>query len=143
MPDWKFPAILIVAMLLGVLLTYFQQRAYVRELNRVLKDNSGEHLRLVSGRGRTWRGGAIVILVVDMMRREIVAASKLSGLSVFARFRLAPALLGPVEGAVERVKGKPSKAAVEMALAQTAPAKPLPKTKTSRVLRARRTPATS
>ena len=51
--------------------------------------------------------------------------------------------VGPVEGAIERVKGKPSKAAVEMALAQTALAKPLPKTKTSRVLRARRTPATS
>lgn len=30
MPDWKFPAILIAAMLLGVAFTYFQQRAYVR-----------------------------------------------------------------------------------------------------------------
>lgn len=143
MPDWKFPAILIAAMLLGVAFTYFQQRAYVRELNRILRENSGKDLRLVSGRGRSWRGGAIVILVVNMMSREIVTASKLTGLTVFARFRPAPALIGSTDGAVDRVKGKPTRAAVDMALAQTAPVTPLPKTKTSRALRVRRTPAIS
>ena len=124
MPDWKFPAILISVMLVGIALTYLQQRAYARELNRLLSVHIGEHLMLVSGRGRTWRGGAIVILVVHRLTAHIVTASRLSGLTVFARFRPVPALLGPAEGAVDRIKGRPTKAAVAMALEQVKPGGP-------------------
>lgn len=117
-PDWRFPALLITAMLLAMLLTYFQQQAYSRELNRTLDRASGDHLMLVSGRGRSFRGGAIVIMVVDVVHRQIVAASAMSGLTVFARFRPSPRLLGPLDDAEQRVSGRQIRAAVQMAAAQ-------------------------
>lgn len=118
MPDWKFPALLVAAMLLAMVFTYLQQRAYSRELNRTLSKASGNHLMLVSGRGRSFRGGAIVIMIVDLVHRQIVEASLMSGLTIFARFRPSPQLIGSVDGAQDRVKGSRVKAAVQMAIAQ-------------------------
>lgn len=34
--DWRFPAILVAAMMLGLLLTWVQMRSYNAELNRAL-----------------------------------------------------------------------------------------------------------
>lgn len=116
--DWRFPAILVAAMLLGLLLTYVQMRSYNTELNRATRVARGEHLMLVSGRGRSITGGAIVIAIVDTTARSIIWARALAGRSVFARFHDAPALLGDMDGAVDRARGKQLKAAVEMALAQ-------------------------
>lgn len=116
--DWRFPALLIAAMMLGIGLTYLQHRAYTRELNRALSQASGETKMLVSGRGRSFRGGAIAILIVDVVSQQIVWASLMSGVSVFARFHEQPELIGPVSGAADRVRGKQVVAAVEMALAQ-------------------------
>ncbi len=119
--DWRFPALLITAMLLAMVFTLLQQRAYTRELNRTLGRASGDHLMLVSGRGRSFRGGAIVIMIVDLAQRQIVEASVMSGLTVFARFRPEPRLTGPLEGVVDRINGTQIKAAVQMATAQIRP----------------------
>lgn len=116
--DWRFPAILIVAMLLGMGLTFLQQQSYSRQLNHALTRASGDHLMLVSGRGRSFMGGAIVILIVDQLTRQVVWASLMAGRTTFARFHDAPHLLGPVDGAVARASGKQVKAAVQMALSQ-------------------------
>lgn len=120
--DWRFPAILVAAMLLGLLLTYAQMRSYDSELNKATRVARGEHLMLVSGRGRSITGGAIVIAIVDTTTRSIIWARTLAGKSVFARFHDAPGLLGDMAGAVGRARGKQLKAAVEMALAQVGPA---------------------
>ena len=120
--DWRFPAYLVGAMALGLVLTYIQMRAYNAEVNRALRVARGDHLMLVSGRGRSFRGGAIVIAIVDILTREIIWARSMVGATVFARFRNAPELVGPMAGAVDRVQGKQYKAAVEMALAQVRPA---------------------
>ncbi|MFV0452579.1 MAG: transcriptional regulator GutM [Propioniciclava sp.] len=121
--DWRFPALLIGAMLLGIVLTYFQQQAYKKELNRALGQGKGDHLMLVSGRGRSWRGGAIAILIVDTLTQQITWASVMRGRTAFARFRERPELLGPVEGAPERAEKPIVAEALTMALAQvrTAP----------------------
>lgn len=116
--DWRFPTLLIAAMLLGLALTYLQMRTYNSELNRALRRIGGQHLALVSGRGRSWRGGAILIAIVDILNGQIVSARAMTGATVFARFRDLPALQGPVGTAVERVTGKQLRTAVEMALAQ-------------------------
>lgn len=116
--DWRFPAYLFAALVIGAILTYVQMSAYNRELNRALHVARGEHLVLVSGKGRSFRGGAIVIAIVDTINREITWARAMTGATVFARFRDVPALIGPMASAVDRVEGKQFKAAVEMAMAQ-------------------------
>lgn len=120
--DWRFPVILIIAMVLSLTMTYLQMRAYNVQLNRALRMANGEHLMLVSGRGRSMRGGAIVIAIVDIFTREVVYARAMTGASIFARFRDVPALLGPMTEAANRVRGKQFKAAVEMAMQQVKPA---------------------
>lgn len=122
--DWRFPAILIVAMLLGVGLTWIQMRAYNVELRKAQRVMRGEHLMLVSGRGRSMAGGAILLAIVDTMTQQIVWARAMAGSTVFARFRDRPDLLGPVDGAVDRVRGRQLKAAVTMALEQLGAATP-------------------
>lgn len=120
--DWRFPAILVTSMVIAMILTFFQHRAYNRQLNVALAASKRKSEMLVSGRGRSFRGGAIVVLLVDTATREITWASAMSGLTVFARFKEVPALLGPVDTATERLS-KPAKQlvkAVEMALEQVA-----------------------
>ena len=122
--DWRFPAILVAAMMLGLLLTWVQMRSYNAELNRALRAVRGEHLVLVSGRGRSIGGGAIVIAIIDVAARRIIRARALAGRSVFARFHDSPGLVGDLDGAVDRVRGRQLRAAVEMALAQVGASAP-------------------
>ncbi len=122
--DWRFPAILVIAMALSLAMSYLQMRAYNVQLNRGLRAADGEHLMLVSGRGRSMRGGAVVIAIVDVISREIVWARAMTGVTIFARFRDVPALLGPLADAADRVRGKQFQAAVQMAIQQLKPAHP-------------------
>lgn len=122
--DWRFPAILIAAMLLGVALTWIQMRAYNVELRKAQKVMRGEHLMLVSGRGRSMASGAILLAIVDTVTRQIVWARAMAGSTVFARFRDRPELLGPVDAAADRVRDRQLKAAVTMALQQLSAANP-------------------
>jgi hypothetical protein len=43
-----------------------------------------------------------VLLVVDEATRQVLAAEKMTGMSVLARFRAAPELLGPIGTAGQR-----------------------------------------
>lgn len=116
--DWRFPTILVGAMLTGIFLTWVQLRSYNAELAKAARSARGEQFMLVSGRGRSIAGGAIVIAVVDTAARQIIWARALAGRSVLARFHDAPALLGAVDGAADRARGRQLRAALEMALAQ-------------------------
>lgn len=120
--DWVFPLVLGTALLLGVGMTFLQQRAYNRHLNEAMARSTGAQDVLVSGRGRSPLGGAVVILIVDAGTNTITWATAMVGSTVFSRFRPRPQLLGPVDTAADRVTGKPFKAAVEMAVAQVKPA---------------------
>lgn len=118
---WQFPLLLISAFLLSMAFTLLQQRAYNRELNKALQYGDGDQLMLISGRGRSFKGGAIVVMIVDTNTDQVVLASALSGFTVFARFKPAAQLLGPITGVADRVRRKPVKEAVNMAVAQLGP----------------------
>ena len=116
--DWRFPALLIIAMLLNAVLTWLQMRRYNSELNAALSSVHDDSLMLCSGRGRSWRGGAIIIMIVKTCTNQIVSAKAMTGFTVFAWFRPMPELLGSVDDAADRVAKKSAKAAVTMALSQ-------------------------
>lgn len=115
---WQFPALLFLAMVVSGLLTLLQQRQYSRELSRIAAASRGKDDVLLSGRGRSLLGGAVLILVVDRTTAQIVTARGMVGASVFARFKDLPDLLGPTATATERTRGKQVTAAATMALAQ-------------------------
>lgn len=115
---WQFPALLFVAMVVSGLLTLQQQRQYSRELAQIAAGSHGKDDVLLSGRGRSFRGGAVLVLVADRATGQITTARGMVGVSVFARFRELPTLHGPLETAIERAEGKQLRAALSMALAQ-------------------------
>lgn len=132
---WQFPALLFAAMVVSGALTLLQQRQYSRELSRIAAASHGKDDALLSGRGRSFRGGAVLILVVDRATGRITTARGMVGVSVFARFRDLPDLLGPTATAPDRARGKQLTAAVTMALAQ------MPAPRRSRASRPRPRPA--
>lgn len=115
---WQFPAILFGAMMLTAVMSMLQVRRYNRELQAALKASAGAHDALLSGRCRSFRGGSIVVLLVDQKTQEITRARAMTGLTVLARFTDRPELLGPVEGAPERARGRALREAVAHALLQ-------------------------
>lgn len=101
--DTGFALILLGALVLSGGLSYLQQRAYSKATQRMAeayKDSFGS--TLVSGRGKGWGRGAVVIMVIDTLTRRVIAAEAMIGVTVLARFRPRPQLLGPLSGVVER-----------------------------------------
>lgn len=115
---WEFAAYLVAAMLLGLVLAYFQQRHYSGEIGRLALANNSPSKSLVSGRNKGRVRGAVVILVVDRTTRKIVAARTMTGATSFARFKDAPELLGSVQGVAERASSKKVAEAAAEAIAQ-------------------------
>lgn len=115
---WQFPAVLFGALMLTALLSMLQIRQYNRELQAALKASTGAHDALLSGRFRSFRGGSIVVLLVDQSTREITRARAMTGLTVLARFTDRPELLGPVDSAPERARGRALRDGVAHALLQ-------------------------
>lgn len=119
MHDWKFPALLVAAMLLALLFGYFQQKSYASTVSRMARENSGQPTRyLVSGQGRGRTRGVIVVLIVDAVQEAVIEARRMAGVSIFARMKGAPDLLGPIDSIEERSAGKKDKQAAAMALTQ-------------------------
>jgi DNA-binding transcriptional regulator of glucitol operon len=114
---WQFPAILIGAMVLSIVLSLWQHRKYINVVNQMARENAGRQLRLVSGRAKGRLRGAIVVLLVDPAAGEIVDARAMIGATIFARLHPAPELIGPVAGLAERVgDNKKVRKAAEAAL---------------------------
>jgi DNA-binding transcriptional regulator of glucitol operon len=123
--DWRFPLILIAALVLSGLLSTWQMRRYTRGIKRLARQHTGPGMYLVSGRHRGWARGAIVALVVDTTSWDVVAAETVAGVSSFAGLRPAPALMGPVNGVAGRARGKAVTKAVTDALTRL-PGAPAP-----------------
>ncbi|WP_421093296.1 transcriptional regulator GutM [Pseudarthrobacter sp. CC4] len=98
----EFALLLGGALVLGALLSWAQQRAYARTVRRMADQYSGQPVALVSGRGKGFVRGAIVVLAVDERSRRVVAAQAMKGSTVFARFRPHADLLGPLSSATAR-----------------------------------------
>ncbi len=113
---WQFAAILISALVLGIVLSYWQNRVYLRHINEMARAHSGSDLKLVSGRSKGRLRGAVVVLVVDPTDRTIVAASSMVGSTIFSRFHPAPDLCGPMATVAERTTSKHLQKAAEDAL---------------------------
>ena len=117
--DGGFAIIMIVVLVAGAGLSLLQHRTYQRATRRMAAKHQGElGSFLVSGRGKGWLRGSVVLLVVNSATSTIEAAEAMSGASVFAQFRPRPELLGPVEGATDKAGDKRLRKAVEEALGQ-------------------------
>lgn len=106
MDDWGFPLIFLVALLLGVVLSLWQHRAYSNRVRTVAMRNDRSGLSLVSGRGKGFLRGSVVILVIDTLTDQIVDAEVMTGSTIFARFKAAPELLGSLKSVKERTENK-------------------------------------
>ena len=98
----EFALLFGVALVLGAGGTLLQHRAYGRAVARLAETYRGQAAKLVSGRYKGKLRVAVVLLVVDETTRQVLAAEKMTGMSVLARFRAAPELLGPVGDADQR-----------------------------------------
>jgi DNA-binding transcriptional regulator of glucitol operon len=79
---------------------------------------SGQPVALVSGRGKSFARGAIVVLAVDERSRRVVAAQAMKGSTVFARFRPQADLLGPLSSTTSRAHSAPMGKALQEAQKQ-------------------------
>lgn len=95
--DNGFFLVLLVAVVAVVLMSGLQQWGYLRAVERMRAEHAGEQgCFLVSGRAKGVLRGAVVLLVVDASREEIIDALVMAGASVFARFKRRDALRGPL-----------------------------------------------
>lgn len=112
---WQFAAILVGALVLGIVLSLWQNRAYLNEINKMAKAHAGKDLKLVSGRSKGRLRGAVVVLLVDPNTRNIVAASSMVGSTIFSRLHSAPELCGDLATVADRATDKHMKKAAESA----------------------------
>ena len=115
---WQFPAVLFAALVLTAVMSVLQVRRYNAELRDALASSTGANDVLLSGRHRSFRGGAIVVLVADRKERRIVRARAMAGFTVLARFRDRPELEGPLDDAADRARNRAVRMAVQHALQQ-------------------------
>ncbi|MFI7480879.1 transcriptional regulator GutM [Kocuria sp. M1R5S2] len=116
----EFALLFGAALVLGAAGTLLQHRAYSRAVNRLADTYRGRAAKLVSGRHKGKLRGAIVLLVVDEVTRQVLAAEKMTGMSVLARFRPAPELLGLLRDADQRATNPQTALAVQEAQQQFA-----------------------
>jgi glucitol operon activator protein len=105
-----------VVIIVATGLAWLQQRAYQREVNKLIAEEGQDGHILVSGRAKGKIRGAIVLLVVDRRTRRIHRAVGMAGASVFARFHELPQLTGPLNDASSRAQSKAIRRATEDAI---------------------------
>ena len=121
MDTTKFAIVLIAALMLNAVLSYLQVRVYDKVTRRLANDFGGNaDFVLVSGRAKGLFRGAVLVLVIDSASGRVLAAEAMEGVSVMAKFRVRPDLLGPVATLTVRTKGKRMTKAAEGALEQLA-----------------------
>ncbi|MFF0989420.1 transcriptional regulator GutM [Kocuria nitroreducens] len=116
----EFALLFGAALVLGAGGTLLQHRAYARGVNKLAEAYRGRAAKLVSGRHKGRLRGAVVLLVVDEATRQVLAAERMTGMSVLARFRAAPELLGPIGSADQRARNPQTALAVRDAQQQFA-----------------------
>jgi DNA-binding transcriptional regulator of glucitol operon len=114
--NWQFAAILIGALVLGIVLSLWQSRAYMAVVNRMAKAHAGKDLRLVSGRSKGRLRGGVAVLLVNPNTRMIEDAAAMTGSTIFARLHPAPELRGPLDTVAERTQDTHLRKAAESAL---------------------------
>lgn len=105
--SYEFALYLGGALVVGALLSWVQHRSYSAAVRRLADQFGGQAVSLVSGRGKGFRRGAVVVLAVDEGSKNVVAARVMKGATVFARFRPCPELNGPLSGAASRTRSVP------------------------------------
>jgi glucitol operon activator protein len=113
--SWALLGIAVIV-LVSTVLGWAQQRAYQREVNRLVVEERQDGRVLVSGRAKGKLRGAIVLLVVDRHSRRIHRAVGMAGSSVFARFHAVPELVGTLPDACGRAPNKAVRRATADAL---------------------------
>lgn len=117
--DSGFALLLLAALVLGGVLSYLQHRAYAAATRRLTEEFHGRaDMILVSGRGKGWTRGAVVLLVIDSITKRIIAAEAMVGVTIFARFRVRNELVGPLSSAPKRANEKRVAEAVQSAIQQ-------------------------
>ncbi|HBX80796.1 MAG: transcriptional regulator GutM [Propionibacteriaceae bacterium] len=119
--DWTFPALLVGALVLNSVMSLWQQRRYINQINAMARAWKGPNRRLVSGRGKGRLRGAVAVLIVDTEAGEVIEARRMSGATVFAKLGPAPELLGPLATVVDRATDPRLAKAVTAALTHLAP----------------------
>lgn len=118
MDQLGFIALLIFAIVLSFAFSYQQHRAYVGAIRELADAHDRDGVVVVSGRGKGFLRGCVVILAVDATTRRILEARAMQGSTVLARFRRLTVLEGSLPGAVDRATSKHMVAALEQATAQ-------------------------
>ncbi|WP_020671454.1 transcriptional regulator GutM [Amycolatopsis nigrescens] len=114
--NWQTAAVLVAAFAAAGLLSYRQHLGYQRAVNRVATEENRAGVLLVTGRAKGRLRGAVVLLVLDRRRNEVVRALAMEGASVFATIRERPDLRGPAAALASRATSKPLRRAVSDAL---------------------------
>jgi len=82
--------LMVVVVLLTAVSGFAQHKYYSRTVRRIARAYDEPGCVLVSGRGKSWFRGAIVVLVLRKEDEVIRAASVMEGASVLARFKDRP-----------------------------------------------------
>ncbi|EWS80405.1 transcriptional regulator GutM [Brachybacterium phenoliresistens] len=118
MDQLGFVVLLIAAILLSFAFSYLQHRAYSRTVRAVALAHDRTGVVVVSGRGKGFLRGCVVILAVDTTTRRILEARTMQGSTVLARFRRAEFLEGPLKAAPSRATSRWMEEALQQATTQ-------------------------
>lgn len=118
MDQLGFIALLIFAIVLSFAFSYQQHRAYVGAIREIADDHDRTGVVVVSGRGKGFLRGCVVILAVDSTTRRVLEARTMQGSTVLARFRRATFLEGNLKGVLDRATSAHMVTALEQATAQ-------------------------
>lgn len=113
-----FALLLIVAIGLSFAFSYLQHLAYSRTVRDVASANDRTGVVVVSGRGRGFLRGCVVVLAIDTRTRKILDARSMSGSTVIARFHRTPRLEGSLSTAEKRATSRWMAEAIRQATTQ-------------------------
>jgi DNA-binding transcriptional regulator of glucitol operon len=114
-----FAIVLLGALAVAGVLSYLQHRAYTASTRRLVdRFRSNPRAVIVSGRGKGWSRGAVVLLAIDSSSRRVIAGEAMVGASVFARFHPREELEGPLASVASRTTDRKLGQALEQAVEQ-------------------------
>jgi len=113
---WEFAAILLAALVMSIVLSLWQHRRYIADVNAMARAHAGKDLRLVSGRSKGRLQGAVVVLLLDPKTMIVEEARSMVGSTIFTRLRPAPELRGPLATLAERATNQHVRKAAESAV---------------------------